>query len=178
VAATTHTPEGLNDMAYNRCIGTRYCSNNCPYKVRRFNYFNFNLDLKEKRAETTRMGKNPEVTIRFRGVMEKCSFCVQRIQNVKIQAKNARRAIDDQEIRTACQDACPTQAIEFGDLNLPTSRVAQKAASPRGYHLLEELNVRPRITYLARITNPHPDLMPASAGEGEAHEQSEAESHG
>jgi molybdopterin-containing oxidoreductase family iron-sulfur binding subunit len=146
--------------------------------VRRFNYFNFNLDLEEKREETTRMGKNPEVTIRFRGVMEKCSFCVQRIQHVKIQAKNARRPIEDQEIRSACQDACPTQAIEFGDLNLPNSRVAKKAASPRGYHLLEELNVRPRVTYLARITNPHPDLTPAAAGPGNAPEQSEAESHG
>jgi molybdopterin-containing oxidoreductase family iron-sulfur binding subunit len=177
VAATTHSSEGLNDMAYNRCIGTRYCSNNCPYKVRRFNYFNFNLDLEEKRAETARMGKNPEVTIRFRGVMEKCSFCVQRIQAVKIEAKNHRREIEDQEIRTACQEACPSQCIEFGDLNLPGSRVAEKANSPRGYHLLEELNVRPRITYLARITNPHPDLTPTPVGAG-AHEQSEAESHG
>ncbi len=163
VEATSHSSEGLNDMTYNRCIGTRYCSNNCPYKVRRFNYFNFNLDLKEKRNEPRRMAANPDVTIRFRGVMEKCSFCVQRIQNGKIQAKNARRKLDDQEIRTACQDACPTQAITFGDLNTKDSEVLKKARSPRGYALLEELNVRPRVTYLARITNPHPELSAASA---------------
>jgi MoCo/4Fe-4S cofactor protein with predicted Tat translocation signal len=163
VGATLHSDEGLNDMAYNRCIGTRYCSNNCPYKVRRFNYFNFNLDLKEKRNEPKRMAANPDVTIRFRGVMEKCSFCVQRIQGAKIVAKNARRKIADQEIRTACQEVCPTQAIEFGDLNTKGSQVAKKAASPRGYALLEELNVRPRVTYLARITNPHPALAPKAA---------------
>jgi MoCo/4Fe-4S cofactor protein with predicted Tat translocation signal len=177
VAATTHSHEGLNDMAYNRCIGTRYCSNNCPYKVRRFNYFNFNLDLEEKRNETARMGKNPEVTIRFRGVMEKCSFCVQRIQNVKIQAKNERRELEDQDVRVACQEACSSQAIEYGDLNLQGSRVAEKAASPRAYGLLEELNNRPRVRYLARITNPHPDLMPAPEQGGHT-EQSEASSHG
>jgi molybdopterin-containing oxidoreductase family iron-sulfur binding subunit len=174
VAATLHSDEGLNDMTYNRCIGTRYCSNNCPYKVRRFNYFNYSLPLKDDRNEIQRMAQNPEVTIRFRGVMEKCSFCVQRIQNRKIVAKNAKRKLKDGEIRTACQEACPTEAIQFGDLNDPTSRVSMSAASPRGYHLLEELNVRPRVTYLGRITNPHPDM---THGESEAKEGSKA-SHG
>jgi molybdopterin-containing oxidoreductase family iron-sulfur binding subunit len=176
VGATMHSSEGLNDMAYNRCIGTRYCSNNCPYKVRRFNYFNYALPLTEDRNEIERMAQNPEVTVRFRGVMEKCSFCVQRIQNAKILAKNARRKLKDGEVHTACQDACSTDAIQFGDLNDPTSKVAQSANSPRGYALLEELNIRPRVTYLARITNPHPDLIPATAAE-EA-EEVKPEHHG
>ncbi len=177
VGATMHSSEGLNDMAYNRCIGTRYCSNNCPYKVRRFNYFNYSLPLKEDRNEITRMAQNPEVTVRFRGVMEKCSFCVQRIQNAKIVAKNARRKLKGDEVRSACQDACPTGAIVFGDLNNPESSVTQSANSPRNYALLEELNVRPRVTYLGRITNPHPDLAIA---EEPAHEAAEGnhETHG
>jgi molybdopterin-containing oxidoreductase family iron-sulfur binding subunit len=175
VGATMHTHEGLNDMVYNRCIGTRYCSNNCPYKVRRFNYFNYSLPLEEPRNEVQRMAQNPEVTVRFRGVMEKCSFCVQRIQAAKIVAKNAGRTIKDGEVRVACQDACPTEAIQFGDLNDKTSKVAALAHSPRGYALLEELNVRPRITYLARITNPHPDLAPAAQGK---HAEEGASSHG
>jgi MoCo/4Fe-4S cofactor protein with predicted Tat translocation signal len=163
VGATMHSSEGLNDMAYNRCIGTRYCSNNCPYKVRRFNYFNYTEPLTEPRNEVARMGQNPEVTVRFRGVMEKCSFCVQRIQAVKIVSKNAQRKIKDGEVRSACQDACPTEAIQFGDLNDPQSKVSHSANKQRGYALLEELNIRPRVTYLARITNPHPDLTPAAA---------------
>jgi Fe-S-cluster-containing dehydrogenase component len=176
VGATTHSSEGLNDMAYNRCIGTRYCSNNCPYKVRRFNYFNFTESLTENRNEIARMAQNPEVTVRFRGVMEKCSFCVQRIQGAKIVAKNARRKIKDGEVTAACQDACSTDAIQFGDLNDRDSKVARSANSPRGYALLEELNIRPRVTYLARITNPHPDLTPAAA---EPHaEEGNHETHG
>ncbi|MDX2054280.1 MAG: TAT-variant-translocated molybdopterin oxidoreductase [Polyangiaceae bacterium] len=167
VGATMHSHEGLNDMVYNRCIGTRYCSANCPYKVRRFNYLNFHLDkveatpfqsVKDKKKLLMHMVFNPEVTVRARGVMEKCTFCVQRIQNVKIKAKNAKRAIADGEIKTACQETCPSQAISFGDLNDPTSAVAKDHALPRAYTILEELNNRPRVRYLARIRNPHPEL--------------------
>jgi MoCo/4Fe-4S cofactor protein with predicted Tat translocation signal len=159
VGATMHSREGLNDMIYNRCIGTRYCSNNCPYKVRRFNYFNFHEDLKLEKNQTRKMHFNPDVTVRFRGVMEKCTFCIQRIQNVKIKAKNARRPIEDGEIRTACQQTCPTGAIVFGDLNDPKSRVKELHANARSYAMLEELNVRPRNLYLARVKNPNPELV-------------------
>jgi molybdopterin-containing oxidoreductase family iron-sulfur binding subunit len=158
VGATMHSREGLNDMVYNRCIGTRYCSNNCPYKVRRFNYFNFHEELKVEQNETKKMMFNPEVTVRFRGVMEKCTYCVQRIQSVKIKSKNARRAIEDGEITTACQDACATGAIVFGDLNDGKSKVTRAQNGPRSYAMLEELNVRPRTQYLARVRNPHPEL--------------------
>jgi molybdopterin-containing oxidoreductase family iron-sulfur binding subunit len=158
VGATMHSREGLNDMVYNRCIGTRYCSNNCPYKVRRFNYFNFHEELKLEKNQSKKMVFNPDVTVRFRGVMEKCTFCIQRIQNVKIKAKNARRAIEDGEIRSACQQTCPTGAIVFGDLNDEKSRVKQLQNGPRAYAMLEELNVRPRLLYLARVKNPNPEL--------------------
>ncbi|MEN9578726.1 MAG: Tetrathionate reductase subunit precursor [Pseudomonadota bacterium] len=180
VGATVHSSEGLNDMAYNRCIGTRYCSNNCPYKVRRFNYFNYTKHLESPRNKTLRMVQNPEVTVRFRGVMEKCSFCVQRIQEVKIHAKNEGRAIQDQEVRSACQDVCPTQAIEFGDLNDPKSQLVKKTSANRSYHLLQELNNRPRVNYLARITNPHPDLAPAAKADaqGGGHNKSTTSSEG
>src|SRR6478735_1641116 len=170
VGATMHSPEGLNDMVYNRCIGTRYCSNNCPYKVRRFNYRNYNLDTigitpytptKEPKAKLKAMVFNPDVTVRGRGVMEKCTFCVQRIQDVKIRSKNAQRPIVDGEIQVACEQACPTGAIVFGDLNDKKSRVAAAHGVPRAYELLQELNNRPRVNYLARISNPHPDLAPA-----------------
>lgn len=159
VGATLHSQEGLNEMTYNRCIGTRYCSNNCPYKVRRFNFFNYHLDTKQERNAVKKMVFNPEVTVRARGVMEKCSFCVQRIQRVKIKAKNARRPIRDGEIRTACQQTCPTEAIVFGDLNDPASQLSRLHALPRAYKVLEELNNRPRIAYLARVRNPHPELV-------------------
>jgi molybdopterin-containing oxidoreductase family iron-sulfur binding subunit len=158
VGATMHSREGLNDMVYNRCIGTRYCSNNCPYKVRRFNYFNFHEELKLERNQTKKMMFNPDVTVRFRGVMEKCTFCVQRIQGVKIKSKNARRQIQDGEIKTACQQTCPTGAIVFGDLNDPKSRVKELQQRKRSYAMLEELNVRPRLQYLAKIKNPNPEL--------------------
>ncbi|HEX4340198.1 MAG TPA: TAT-variant-translocated molybdopterin oxidoreductase [Polyangiaceae bacterium] len=158
VGATMHSREGLNDMVYNRCIGTRYCSNNCPYKVRRFNYFNFHEELKLEKNQTKKMMFNPDVTVRFRGVMEKCTFCIQRIQNVKIKAKNTRRAIQDGEIVTACQQTCPTGAIVFGDLNDEKSRVRALQNGPRSYAMLEELNVRPRLKYLARVKNPNPEL--------------------
>jgi Fe-S-cluster-containing dehydrogenase component len=158
VGATTHSHEGLNDMTYNRCIGTRYCSNNCPYKVRKFNYFNFHEELKDKKNLVKEMVFNPDVTVRFRGVMEKCTYCVQRIQEGKLRADREHRPLVDREITTACQDSCPTRAISFGDINDRNSEVAARKASNRDYSLLEELNVRPRTTYLARVRNPHPEL--------------------
>ena len=145
-------------MTYNRCIGTRYCSNNCPYKVRRFNFFNYHIDEEQPRQRVKLMVYNPEVTVRARGVMEKCTFCVQRIQKAKITAKNARQPVKDGDIVTACQQACPTDAIVFGDLNDATSRVARLQGVPRAYSLLGELNNHPRVRYLARVRNPNPKL--------------------
>jgi molybdopterin-containing oxidoreductase family iron-sulfur binding subunit len=158
VAATVHSDEGLNDMIYNRCVGTRYCANNCPYKVRRFNFFDYNQNLESPGAELVQLGVNPEVTVRSRGVMEKCTYCVQRIQRAKIDAASDGRPVRDGETVTACQQACPAQAIEFGDLNDRDSRVARAHADPRAYGMLAELNVKPRTKYLARIRNPHPLL--------------------
>lgn len=163
VAATVHSDEGLNDMVYNRCIGTRYCANNCPYKVRRFNFLDYNEKLEEANQELVQLVVNPEVTVRSRGVMEKCTYCVQRIQGAKIDAKNDRRPVADGEVKTACQQACPTQAIEFGDLNDSQSRVALSHADSRAYGMLSELNVKPRTKYLARVRNPSPLLKPSSA---------------
>ena len=209
VAATMHDQQGLNVMVYNRCIGTRYCSNNCPYKVRRFNFFDYQRreptreegivkvspdyyksiaddhnPITDKPDAWTRMQFNPEVTVRSRGVMEKCSFCVQRIQEAKIRAKNAwARAggaaggketwtIEDGGVVTACQQACPTQAIVFGDLNDPKSRVAQLTKSKLSYDLLEELNTKPRVKYLARVKNPAVDHSHDDHGHG--HDEGDA----
>jgi Fe-S-cluster-containing dehydrogenase component len=157
VGATVHSAEGLNDMVYNRCIGTRYCSNNCPYKVRRFNFLRF----QDWETPQLKLLRNPEVTVRSRGVMEKCTYCVQRINNVRIEAEKQNRAIRDGEIVTACEAACPSQAIVFGNANDPNSRVAKLKAEQRNYTILGELNARPRTTYLAAVRNPNSEMEKA-----------------
>ncbi len=154
VGATVHTPEGLNMMVYNRCVGTRYCSNNCPYKVRRFNF----LLYSDYDTESLKFMRNPDVSVRSRGVMEKCSYCVQRIEAVKIEADKENREIRDGEIVTACQQACPTSAITFGNINDKASKVAKLKAEERDYRVLADLNFRPRTTYTAGVINPHPEL--------------------
>ncbi|HUP24891.1 MAG TPA: TAT-variant-translocated molybdopterin oxidoreductase [Thermoanaerobaculia bacterium] len=172
VGATVHGDEGLNEMVYNRCVGTRYCSNNCPYKVRRFNFLRFN----DARTPVLEMLRNPDVTVRSRGVMEKCTYCVQRINWARIEAKRENRRIRDGEVKTACQEACPTEAIVFGDVNDPQSEVTRWKALPLDYVLLPEVATKPRTTYLAKVTHPHPSLALAGpAGHGSAGSAHEAQ---
>ncbi|MDK1020071.1 MAG: 4Fe-4S dicluster domain-containing protein [Candidatus Hydrogenedentes bacterium] len=156
-AATLHDREGLNVMVYNRCIGTRYCLNNCPYKVRRFNYFNLTKHL----PEVMKLAQNPDVTVRSRGVMEKCTFCLQRINAGKKKAKREGRQVRDADVQPACQQTCPVGAIRFGNINDPASLVTQNKQNERNYDLLGEINTRPRVSYLAKVRNPHPDLAGA-----------------
>jgi MoCo/4Fe-4S cofactor protein with predicted Tat translocation signal len=154
VGATVHTPEGLNTMVYNRCVGTRYCSNNCPYKVRRFNFLLFS----DYETESLKLSRNPDVSVRSRGVMEKCSYCIQRITSARIEADKENRAIADGEVVTACQQACPASAITFGNLNDQGSRIAKLRGDERSYQVLADLNTRPRTTYVAAVLNPNSEL--------------------
>jgi molybdopterin-containing oxidoreductase family iron-sulfur binding subunit len=173
VGATVHSADGINDMVYNRCVGTRYCSNNCPYKVRRFNF----LQFADYHTDALKLVNNPEVTVRQRGVMEKCTYCIQRIRYAEVQAErehttrpkdaNGRPKIRDGEVVTACQAACPTGAIVFGDINDAESVVLRWKAEIHGYGLLAELNTMPRTSHIAQIRNPNP-AMPAADAKGGA----------
>jgi molybdopterin-containing oxidoreductase family iron-sulfur binding subunit len=164
VAASIHDSEGLNVQVYNRCVGTRFCEANCPYKVRRFNFFGYadGQEYKNLGAEALHAQKNPDVTVRARGVMEKCTYCVQRISRARRQAEKENRTIRDGEVVTACAAACPTRAIHFGDLS-QDAEVRRLRSEPQHYALLGDLGTRPRTTYLARVLNPNSDLV---KGEG------------
>jgi molybdopterin-containing oxidoreductase family iron-sulfur binding subunit len=168
VAATVHDEEGINSMAYNRCIGTRYCSNNCPYKVRRYNYLDWSMSanihrdpVKNARFDIYKLQRNPNVTVRYRGVMEKCTYCTQRIEAAKVAEKikgGDRKALPDGAVVPACAQTCPTQAITFGNINDEKSKVHALKKSDRNYEMLQELNVRPRTTFLAKLKNTNPEL--------------------
>jgi molybdopterin-containing oxidoreductase family iron-sulfur binding subunit len=159
VVATTHSPDGLNQMVYNRCVGTKYCSNNCPYKVRRFNFFDWRDHLADGyyEQEPASLVHNPEVTVRSRGVMEKCTFCVQRIMEARQHAAEQGRSLNGRDVTTACQQACPAQAIVFGDMNDPASEVSRHRTHELGYHVIDWVNARPNVTYIARLRNSHPE---------------------
>jgi len=159
VLATTHSPDGLNQMAYNRCVGTRYCSNNCPYKVRRFNYFNFRDHFRDsyQQNDSFNLIYNPEVTVRSRGVMEKCTFCIQRIMDAREEAIRQNKNLKGSDVKTACQEACPTTAIQFGDINDKESEFQKYRNHELGYYVLEELNIKPNVTYIAKLRNTHPE---------------------
>ncbi|MFT4754444.1 MAG: Fe-S-cluster-containing dehydrogenase component, partial [Salibacteraceae bacterium] len=181
VAATTHSDEGLNQMTYNRCIGTRYCANNCPYKVRRFNWFNYVgdskfTDVNPSQNDLARMVLNPDVVVRARGVMEKCSFCVQRIQTGKLDAKKEGRTVRDGEVESACASVCPTNAIQFGDLNDTETKVKHTSDDERAYHLLDEVGTQPNVFYLTKVRNVEGERIPAGLGHGVSH--AAADDHG
>jgi molybdopterin-containing oxidoreductase family iron-sulfur binding subunit len=161
VVATTHSPDGLNQMIYNRCVGTRYCSNNCPYKVRRFNFYNFRDFFADSYQldNLFSMVNNPEVTVRSRGVMEKCTFCIQRIMEARENAIEENRQLQGTDVKTACQEACITNAISFGDVSDKESEVSKFREHGLAYHVLEELNVRPNVTYIAKLRNTHKESV-------------------
>jgi Fe-S-cluster-containing dehydrogenase component len=157
VNATVHSPDGLNEMVYNRCVGTRSCSNNCPYKVHRFNWFKWQTREPINRG-LVELQRNPEVTVRDRGVMEKCTYCVQRIRNAEIEAELERRALRSGEVKTACQQTCPTGAIAFGSLRHHETEMVRRRSEPRAYQVLHDQGTRPRTVYMARLRNPNPEL--------------------
>jgi molybdopterin-containing oxidoreductase family iron-sulfur binding subunit len=173
VVATSHSDDGLNQMTYSRCVGTRYCQNNCPYNVRRFNFFDHWKDYKD----TMNMVWNPDVTVRSRGIMEKCTFCVQRINEAKGHAKDRNGLIKDGELKVACQQTCPVDGIVFGNVNDPTSRISQLVKHPRAFRALEILNTRPSITYLTKVRNVVGEAHHGEHG-GEGHESAEEASNG
>ncbi|MCC5924896.1 MAG: 4Fe-4S dicluster domain-containing protein, partial [Crocinitomicaceae bacterium] len=183
VAATTHSNEGLNQMTYNRCIGTRYCANNCPYKVRRFNWFNYPsykkfTEVNPAQDELGRMVLNPDVTVRTRGVMEKCSFCVQKIQEGKLNAKKESRPVIDGDVTTACADVCPTDAITVGDWNDVNSKVRKSSESKRAYQALEEIGVKPNVWYKVKVRNEENELLAVIQEKSEkAHKKMSAHGH-
>ncbi|MEK6554533.1 MAG: molybdopterin oxidoreductase, partial [Bdellovibrionota bacterium] len=169
VLATVHSPERTNDMIYNRCVGTRYCSNNCPYKVRRFNWFNYVKEI----PSPSHMALNPDVTVRARGVMEKCTFCTHRIQSAKSKAKIEGRPMKDGDVTVACQDSCPTGAITFGDVNDLESQVSKILKRERTYTLLEELNAAPAVKYQSKVRNTHAlkEVKAHGSGHGNSNEK-------
>jgi molybdopterin-containing oxidoreductase family iron-sulfur binding subunit len=182
VLATSHSTEGLNMMTYNRCIGTRYCANNCPFKVRRFNWFNYNAndwfaDINPAQQELGRMVLNPDVVVRSRGVMEKCSMCQQRLQAGKLVAKKAGMPIVDGAIKTACQQACPTNAIMFGDVNDNESEVVKWREDDRNYLLLEDVGVKPTVSYLLKVRNQEETMLEKEEVLGAKHDAKKEEAH-